>query len=283
MLPGLELMACGELAVPADVMQHVVRVESSFNPYAIGVVGGRLARQPRNQAEAVSTARMLEARGFNFSLGIAQVNRYNLASHGLENYERAFETCPNLQAGSRILADCHARAGGDWGKAFSCYYSGNFSTGFRHGYVQKVFASWRSAGRPGGAGAGSAIPLADDGARPARRQAAASIPRPGSLLERRIRDASRVAVRLPPQAEPETDTDPAPGPAPAPAESPVRTPVMLQPHGAPPLGTSPPVSAPGLSQRVAPGALPALGSMNASPHPAPPAKPSDATDAAFVF
>ena len=57
MLPGLEMMAAGtDLAVPGQLMQHVAQVESSHNPYAIGVVGGRLVRQPRNLAEAVSTA-----------------------------------------------------------------------------------------------------------------------------------------------------------------------------------------------------------------------------------
>ena len=35
------------------------------------------------------------------------------------------------------------RSGGDWGKSFSCYYSGNFETGFRHGYVQKIYDSIR--------------------------------------------------------------------------------------------------------------------------------------------
>jgi hypothetical protein len=56
----MELMNCSSLAVPDDVMQHVVHVESSYNPYAIGVVGGKLARQPRNLAEALATVRMLE-------------------------------------------------------------------------------------------------------------------------------------------------------------------------------------------------------------------------------
>ena len=109
---------CPNLAVPMSVMQHVVRVESSQNPYAIGVVGGRLARQPRNLSEAVATARQLEQQGFNFSLGIAQVNRYNLAKYGLSSYQQAFEICPNLKAGSRILNECYNRAR-DWGKAFS--------------------------------------------------------------------------------------------------------------------------------------------------------------------
>lgn len=143
LLPGVELMGCQGLAVPAQVMHHVVRVESSFNPYAIGVVGGRLVRQPKNLSEALSTVRMLESRGYNFSLGLAQVNRYNLQRYGLGSYERAFEPCSNLLAGSQILAECYRRSGADWGKSFSCYYSGNFTTGFRHGYVQKIYASMR--------------------------------------------------------------------------------------------------------------------------------------------
>lgn len=141
MIPGIEALACQGLAVPAEVMHHIVRVESSYNPYAIGVVGTRLARQPRNLAEAIATARQLQRDGFNFSLGLAQVNLHNLAKQGLADYALAFDPCSNLAAGSRILADCHVRAGGDWDKAFSCYYSGNFSTGFRHGYVGKIRAS----------------------------------------------------------------------------------------------------------------------------------------------
>lgn len=158
MLPGIEA-ACTGLEVPFDVMQHIVRVESSFNPYAIGVVGGRLVRQPSSLEEAVSTARMLESKGYNFSVGLAQVNKHNFARYGLASYEAAFSTCRNLVAGTKILAECNKRAGGDWGKSFSCYYSGNFSTGFRHGYVQKVYASMmRYPARTAGGGV-APIPL----------------------------------------------------------------------------------------------------------------------------
>lgn len=151
MLPGMELMGCTGLAVPGEVMQHVVQVESSRNPYAIGVVGGRLLRAPRALDEAVATARMLEEKGYNFSLGLGQVNRYNLEKYGLASYEKAFDVCPNLVAASRILAECYSRSGGDWGKSFSCYYSGNFETGFRHGYVQKIYASMRQTVAASGA------------------------------------------------------------------------------------------------------------------------------------
>lgn len=172
MLPGIEQFGCGELAVPTAVMQHVVAVESSYNPFAIGVVGGRLARQPRSLDEAVATARMLEAKGRNFSVGLAQVNRHNLEAQGLAGYAQAFSACSNLAAGARILADCRQRARGDWNKAFSCYYSGNFVTGFRHGYVQKIHASMRAAGDSQMEGGTPSIPLAPTQDAPSRRSTA---------------------------------------------------------------------------------------------------------------
>jgi type IV secretion system protein VirB1 len=141
MLTGMELMTCPNLAVPAQVMSHVIDVESSYNPYAIGVVNGQLVRQPQNLDEARATAQMLEQKGYNFSVGVAQINRANLLKYGLDSYEKAFDACGNVAAGSRILAECYASSGGDWGKAFSCYYSGNFVTGFRDGYVQKIYDS----------------------------------------------------------------------------------------------------------------------------------------------
>lgn len=148
LLPDMDVMNCQSLAVPYDVMHHVASIESSFNPYAIGVVGARLVRQPRSLGEAVATARMLETRGYNFSVGLAQVNRYNLPRYGLHSYQDAFDGCTNLRVGANILSHCLDRSGHDWGRAFSCYYSGNFVTGFRTGYVQKILATWRRSSAP---------------------------------------------------------------------------------------------------------------------------------------
>lgn len=147
MIPGIESLACGPLAVPNEVMEHVIRVESSRNPYAIGVVGGRLKRQPRTLGEAVATMHMLERAGRNYSVGLAQVNRINFAAQGFSSAEQAFDPCANLAAGARILADCLGRHDGRWGDAFSCYYSGNATTGYRHGYVARVFASMAGTSR----------------------------------------------------------------------------------------------------------------------------------------
>lgn len=120
--------------VHPNTLQAVARVESKFNPYAIGVVKGNLKRQPTSLAEAVATAKSLHAKGKNFSMGLMQVNRYNLATYGL-NYETVFDPCKNINAGAKILKDCFDRAGGNGQaalqKAFSCYYSGNFKFGFK--------------------------------------------------------------------------------------------------------------------------------------------------------
>lgn len=170
MIPGIELAACGPLAIPIDVMTHVVHVESSGNPFAIGVVGGRLLRQPRNLAEAAATVRMLEANGHNYSIGLAQVNRVNFQRFGLDTPEKGFDVCNNVAAGASILSECLQRNDGRWGDAFSCYYSGNARTGYAHGYVQKVFSAMATTHDQ--RSAGIAIPLA--GAMTASRAAVPS-------------------------------------------------------------------------------------------------------------
>jgi len=134
--------------VDAGTAQALVAVESGFNPYAIGVVGGALIRQPRTQAEAISTAKSLQAEGWNFSVGLAQINVRNLESLGL-TVESSFDPCASLTAMQTVLADCYDRASSQVAnaaarsqaalrQALSCYYSGNFVTGFEHGYVHRV-------------------------------------------------------------------------------------------------------------------------------------------------
>ncbi|WP_224019776.1 transglycosylase SLT domain-containing protein, partial [Burkholderia vietnamiensis] len=59
--------------VDPDTLAALVRTESGFNPYAIGVVGGHLTRQPASLDEARATASELAARGFSYSVGLAQV------------------------------------------------------------------------------------------------------------------------------------------------------------------------------------------------------------------
>ena len=144
-------LACAP-QVHADTARALVSVESAFTPWAIGVVGGSLVRQPRHRAEALATAKALQAAGWNFSVGLGQINVGNFDRLGL-TIESAFEPCGNLAAMQTVLAECFDRASASMAKApvdqvalrraLSCYYSGNFASGFRHGYVRKVVAAAR--------------------------------------------------------------------------------------------------------------------------------------------
>ena len=138
--------------VHADTSRALVSVASAFNPWAIGVVGGALVRQPRHRAEALATAKALQAAGWNFSVGLGQINVGNFERLGL-TLESAFEPCPNLAAMQAVLGECFDRARTPsrprapnqtaLRQALSCYYSGDFATGFSHGYVRKVLAAAR--------------------------------------------------------------------------------------------------------------------------------------------
>jgi type IV secretion system protein VirB1 len=137
------LAACAPQVHP-ETASALIAVESARNQYAIGVVGGALVRQPANRQEAIATARALQDDGWNFSVGLGQINLRNFARLGLTT-ESAFDPCTNLGAMQTVLSECFDRAGvvartgaARLRDALSCYYSGGFSSGYRQAYVRKV-------------------------------------------------------------------------------------------------------------------------------------------------
>lgn len=123
-----------EIPISETHMSAIVRVESAGNPYAVGVVGHYLSRQPTSEDEALELIQRLEAQGLNYSVGLAQINKANFNKYLPNDF---FNTCSNIRAGAEILKACFEYYG-DWQKAYSCYYSGNDKTGFKDGYVAKV-------------------------------------------------------------------------------------------------------------------------------------------------
>lgn len=142
---------CAPLVHPSTA-QAIAWTESAFNPNAIGVVAGTLERQPRNLEEAIATTNALREQGRNFSVGLAQINVRNLDRFGMSMTD-GLDACKNLDAMQVVLTDCYERAGleGDpqtsLRRALSCYYSGNFTTGFRHGYVNRVVSNAQKTAR----------------------------------------------------------------------------------------------------------------------------------------
>jgi type IV secretion system protein VirB1 len=169
---------CAPQVAPAT-LAAIVRTESGFNPYAIGVVHGHLVRQPQTLEEAIATTHSLEAQGWNYSVGLAQVNRANFAKFGL-TLDTAFTPCRNLAAGAAILHHCFEAAQSATRTtqqalraSLSCYASGNWVTGYRTGYVQRVAANAAITSIPATATMPGIAPIpvvpVDDLARPADR------------------------------------------------------------------------------------------------------------------
>lgn len=130
------IVACAPSVDPLT-MHAVVAVESGGNPFAIGVVGGRLHHQPSDIGSAVATMNALEAQGVDYSIGLAQINRQHFGRLGWTGAD-GFDACANLAAGATILERCYQRAAEGTAqtqqalqRALSCYYSGSMTRGLR--------------------------------------------------------------------------------------------------------------------------------------------------------
>lgn len=131
---------------PSYVAHAIIKTESSYNPYAIGVnkKGKSVAgyTKPKSYNEAVVMAKQLISSGNNIDLGLAQINSANLPKLKL-TVESVLNPCTNLSAMQYILSGCFQSAGNNgYGdkiqRAFSCYNTGNHKRGFDNGYVNKV-------------------------------------------------------------------------------------------------------------------------------------------------
>lgn len=124
------------------IAHAIVKAESSFNPFAIGVNSGVRIKQPQSYQQAVMEAKRLLAQGHNIDFGWGQINSKNLSWLRL-SVEEVFNPCANLRAMQTVYLDCYSKAGNSglgtrMQRAFSCYNTGNFSRGFNNGYVNKL-------------------------------------------------------------------------------------------------------------------------------------------------
>lgn len=126
-------------------MEKLVRAESGFNRFAIGVNGTkRRSYTPGSKGEAARIARDLIAQGQSIDMGLGQINSANLDWLGL-TVDSVFDSCTNLKASERVLRDGYERArkqGSDpktaLHQALSAYNTGTFTRGFSNGYVERV-------------------------------------------------------------------------------------------------------------------------------------------------
>jgi type IV secretion system protein VirB1 len=134
--------------VAPSTMQAIITTESKSNPLAIGINKGyKLKYQPKSNDQAKAWVNYLEKNNFNFDVGLAQVNIKNIHRYGYKAAD-ALNPCINLKMASDILRKNYKSAiSGSRNqtealqKALSAYNTGNYQSGFRNGYVQKIYAN----------------------------------------------------------------------------------------------------------------------------------------------
>lgn len=144
---------CAPTVAPETVLA-IVQTESSGEPFALNVNGGRQPARQTNAGDAAATAQRYVAAGYSVDLGLGQINSRNMRWLGL-TWETVFDPCTNVAALGRVLTTNYnsARAGRDPQSALrvalSMYNTGSQTRGFRNGYVAKVVANAGLASSPG--------------------------------------------------------------------------------------------------------------------------------------
>lgn len=141
--------------VNATTMTYLVHFESRGNQFAVHVNHGfRLPRQPVTLAEARSTVSWLYAKGYNFDVGLLQVNSANFKNMGLTPTD-LLDPCTNVRSGAKVLVDCYTLAASRYGAgqdglkhALSCYNTGSLTAGLSNGYVDGLLTLARADNGP---------------------------------------------------------------------------------------------------------------------------------------
>ncbi|EKH8549319.1 lytic transglycosylase domain-containing protein [Salmonella enterica] len=147
-LSGLFLQCAPDIA--PQTLNAVVSVESARNPYVVANVTDNTSHYFAEKEKATAFLNKLESDNKNYSAGIMQINSANFKTLGLNN-NSVLDPCINIRAGAVILKRCWNKAisvNPDEQKALrdamSCYYSGNFTRGYKKeatdgkSYIQRI-------------------------------------------------------------------------------------------------------------------------------------------------
>ena len=137
---------CAPTVAPGTLLSFA-RAESGLDPLAIHSNTDGRSYHSATKAEAVAIASRMIARGERHDLGFMQIHAANLAFLRLSLTD-AFELCPSIQAGARVLHtgyDPCMDAGGEPQAclkiAASSYNTGSPTRGFANGYVMRIAAT----------------------------------------------------------------------------------------------------------------------------------------------
>ena len=134
--------------IAKNTMMAIIKTESRGNPLMIGLNRGyRLIYQPHNLSQANKWVDYLERHGYNFDVGIAQVNISNIHRYGYTARD-ALDPCLNIKLSGHILLRHYTYAlpvsktkQEALLKSISAYNTGSYRKGFDNGYVKRVLSN----------------------------------------------------------------------------------------------------------------------------------------------
>ena len=137
---------CAPTVAPGTTLSFA-RAESGLDPLAIHSNTDGRSYHPATKAEAIAIASSMIARGERPDLGFMQINAGNFAFLRL-SLSDAFELCPSIAAGARILHGGYDPCMDAGGEAQAClrtaastYNTGSPTRGFTNGYVHLIAAT----------------------------------------------------------------------------------------------------------------------------------------------
>lgn len=140
---------CSNMVAP-KTMLAIIKTESNGNYLAINLnKGKKLLFQPKNYYQARLWVQYLEQHGYDFDVGLAQINIKNIHKYGLMAHE-ALDPCKNLNIAQKILQDNYKIAKSNSQstndalfKTIVAYNSGNFKYNISNKYLLKFLINYQ--------------------------------------------------------------------------------------------------------------------------------------------
>jgi type IV secretion system protein VirB1 len=138
--------------VAPSTMLAIIRTESRGNHLALNLNKvHRLLYQPKNLRQALAWVEYLDLHGYNFDVGLGQINISNIRKYGYKPADM-LDPCKNLRVASDILYKNYHKALNRANskhhalhQALSVYNTGSYQRGFSNGYVQRVLVNGGAA------------------------------------------------------------------------------------------------------------------------------------------
>ncbi|ACO03675.1 MAG TPA: lytic transglycosylase [Persephonella sp.] len=118
------LVSSKKYGVNIHLLKAIAEVESGMQPYAVNVnlKGKNRSFFIKNRKVASEFITYLEKKGYNFDVGISQINIKNIRRFGLSPVE-LLDPCKNIDLSARIMRELIDRHGMTWDAVWR--YNGN--------------------------------------------------------------------------------------------------------------------------------------------------------------